>query len=375
MTLQLEHTETPQLAAARQLLAVGISVIPVRADGSKAPAVGWKEYQVRRASPDELEGWYPPGSTLGVGVVTGDGSGKLEMAEVEGRATDRIPQIAQLAQETGHSELWDRLCKGWLEQSPSGGWHWLYKVDWPEGTKTPGNMKIAFAANGEVLAETRGEGGYCIVAPTNGTVHASGNPWTLVTGGPGTIPVITPDEREDFHALLATMQPETATVVFNQPHGTPIQQTGRLTPGDDYENRTDWADILTPHGWTLVTQHDKTRHWRRPGKNIGMSATTGHNEQRDRLFVFTTSTEFDQETPYTKFGAYALLNHGGNYKAAAAALRQQGYGDPPPPLHGPIAPAGLAVAGAPAAVLEPAAAAPRGPPRVCRRRLLHLRHP
>src|SRR5262249_15239260 len=32
-------------------------------------------------------------------------------------------------------------------------------------------------------------------------------------------------------------------------------------------------------------------------------------------------------TPYNKFGAFALLNHGGDFKAAARDLAGQGYGD------------------------------------------------
>ncbi|WP_227469342.1 hypothetical protein, partial [Actinomyces sp. HMSC065F12] len=47
---------------------------------------------------------------------------------------------------------------------------------------------------------------------------------------------------------------------------------------------------------------------------------------RNRLYVFTTSTSFQPETPYTKFAAYALLNHGGDYQAAARQLAHDGYG-------------------------------------------------
>ncbi|WP_227469343.1 hypothetical protein, partial [Actinomyces sp. HMSC065F12] len=81
-------------------------------------------------------------------------------------------------------------------------------------------------------------------------------------------------------------------------------------PGDHYENTTTWNNILTPHGWTPVFTQGNTTYWRRPGKKTGISATTGHNTDRNRLYVFTTSTEFLPETPYTKFAAYALLNHG-----------------------------------------------------------------
>jgi len=109
---------------------------------------------------------------------------------------------------------------------------------------------------------------------------------------------------------------------------TPRATSLLATPGDEYEARTDWADILVPHGWQLSHRgYGTERHWTRPGKELrdGISATTGRANDRDRLYVFSTSTLFPSETPITKFGAYAMLNHGGDFKAAAVALVQE-YG-------------------------------------------------
>jgi hypothetical protein len=64
--------------------------------------------------------------------------------------------------------------------------------------------------------------------------------------------------------------------------------------------------------------------WRRPGKTEGSSATTRDD---GGLYVFSTSTEFEPEVPYSKFGALAVLEHGGDHSAAAAALRLAGYGE------------------------------------------------
>ncbi|AYN57327.1 DNA primase/polymerase [Arthrobacter phage Bridgette] len=318
------------LEAAKELAAAGLSVVPVMTDGTKRPDGGWKEYQTLRASTTKLHEWFAQGS-LGIGVVTGTISGNLELTEVEGRGADRLPEIAQLATDTGLGDLWARLCAGWLEQSPSGGWHWFYKISYPEGFKFPGNTKIAKAANKETVAETRAQGGYVIVAPSAGTVHPSGKPWVRVAGGPSTIPTITPDEREAFHALLGTLNeytPEVTQQAFSvtTPQRDPLEGT---TPGDDFENKTTWSDILQPAGWTKLFTSGRTTYWRRPGKTIGMSATTGNAEDRDRLYVFTSSTEFEQEVPYTKFGAYALLHHRGDHAAAASELRKKGHGSEP----------------------------------------------
>ncbi|AYN57851.1 DNA polymerase/primase [Arthrobacter phage Eileen] len=318
------------LEAAKELAAAGLSVVPVMTDGTKRPAGGWKEYQTLRASTTKLHEWFAQGNQ-GIGIITGTISGNLEMSEVEGRGADRLPEIAQLATDTGLADLWARLCAGWLEQSPSGGWHWFYKIAYPEGFKFPGNTKLAKAANKETLAETRSEGGFVVVAPSAGTVHPTGKPWVRVAGGPSTIPTITPDEREAFHALLGTLNeytPEVTQQAFSvtTTQRDPLEGT---TPGDDFENKTTWADILQPAGWTKLFTSGRTTYWRRPGKNIGMSATTGNAEDRDRLYVFTSSTEFEQETPYTKFGAYALLHHRGDHAAAASELRKKGHGSEP----------------------------------------------
>jgi P4 family phage/plasmid primase-like protien len=335
------------LPAVLQLADAGISVVPVIADGSKRPAVKWAEYQHTRPSRQQLHDWFTSTTTpYGIGVITGRISGNLEMLEIEGRGANQLTELADLATKTGIAELWTRICTGWLELSPSGGIHWFYRVQWADKQKPAGNQKVAtrpstateLATNPkqrkQVIAETRGEGGYTVAAPSNGTCHPTGKPWVRLAGGPDAIPVLTIDERETLHALLGTLHepdPEPPAQDTLTPH--PDTDPDGLRPGEDYENKTDWADILT--GWTLVHTAGTTRYWRRPGKNIGISATTGHAEDRDRLYVFTTSTEFDTETPYTKFGAYALLHHGGNHQEAASALRKKGHGDPLP-LERPI---------------------------------------
>ncbi|NJM11482.1 MAG: hypothetical protein HC889_06020 [Synechococcaceae cyanobacterium SM1_2_3] len=45
--------------------------------------------------------------------------------------------------------------------------------------------------------------------------------------------------------------------------------------------------------------------------------------------MWSSSTPFETEKPISKFAAYVILEHGGDFKAATKALRDQGYGDPP----------------------------------------------
>ncbi len=57
----------------------------------------------------------------------------------------------------------------------------------------------------------------------------------------------------------------------------------------------------------------------------GWSATINENGN-GVLYVHSTSTEFEARKAYTKFSAFAILEHGGDFSAAASELRKQGYG-------------------------------------------------
>ena len=141
------------LEVAQAYLAAGLSVIPIRADGSKKTSLTtWKEYQQRLAMPDEVRNWWgKPG--LGIAIVCGRISKGLEVLDFETQqifagwarlmvprwlpSLDRLPQI----------------------QTPSGGMHVYYRT-----AIIAGNTKLARDERGETLIETRGEGGY-VVAP------------------------------------------------------------------------------------------------------------------------------------------------------------------------------------------------------------------
>lgn len=328
---------------ARIWQAAGVSVIPILSNQTKRPAVQWSPYIARPPRIDEVQEWWGNGKPYGLALICGAVSGNLEMTEIEGRAmgSEAFIEILHQMDELGVGHIWDLLYgpEGFTETSPSGGIHFLYRISDHE---VPGNTKIAQKAVDEkgqrlCLAETRGHGGYVITAPTPGICHPSGEPWVLREGQYGVLPTITWQERNLFHEALRLALDEDPPSVSRAvvPSHSSLVITGGVrsettqSPGDDFEAHTDWAEILEPHGWQLESRHGRTRNWTRPGKDRrdGGSATTGRADDRDRLYVFSTSTGFEAEVPYTKFGAYALLNHGGDHHAAAQELVRLGFGE------------------------------------------------
>jgi hypothetical protein len=87
---------------------------------------------------------------------------------------------------------------------------------------------------------------------------------------------------------------------------------------------TSWAQVLGPHGWTCPDPDPDAdgARWRHPGATNSKSATIRYG----LLFVYSAATPFQPTEAgaprgYSRFRAYAVLEHGGDLRAAARALR------------------------------------------------------
>lgn len=287
--------------------------------GEKRPHGSWRQYQAEPAPIDHVVGMLNGDGTANLGVVLLPGQ---EAIDIEGRAVadGTWQKVLDAAKEVSLDELLQRVIDGYCETTPSGGLHLLW---WCNAAS--GNQKLASRprpdGGEDTLIETRGPGGFLVVAPSPG--------WEWQSGSPQTIAEITPEERDDLLALFRTVdervkQPDTS------PPAKPTANTTNdgLRPGDDFNNRATWEEILEPAGWTKVRTGSRGETWwRRPGKDRGWSATTNATGN-DTLHVHSTSTPFHTSpTSYSKFSAYALLHHGGDHAAAAAELATHGYGE------------------------------------------------
>lgn len=321
-----------------------LCVVPPMQDGSKMPDGAWKEFQQRLSSRSEIVAWYADTDRTGLGVVTGHVSGDLEVLDFDDEPT--YLAFRRRAEETGLLPLLERLEACYSEMTPKGGRHVLYRCP-----VIAGNQKLAKRPKRPeerrherdlvaTLIETRGEGGYIVLAPSHGGVHPSGRPYAQLAGSFATIATINPDERESILDLARSfdeMPKESGVVPPNVPPKmanasfNPVTWAGEdPRPGSDFNRRATWEEILGSEGWTAVYESGGVTYWRRPGKAVGVSATTNYGGS-DLLYVFTTSSVFDSEKSYSKFAARAVLCHGGDFSAAASDLSASGYGRPGEP--------------------------------------------
>jgi Bifunctional DNA primase/polymerase, N-terminal len=334
-TISQEHTLPKVLADAYRLVAAGVSVLPIKPDGSKAPALAsWKPYQSRPPTGDELRHWFQH-RPLGLGIIGGAVSGSLEILDFD------APEIF-----TPWSTLVEDRAPGLLArlpqvETPSDGRHVYYRC-----LTIAGNLKLAQrltnAGRPETLIETRGESGYAIVPPSPAACHPSNRPYVLRQGHLTKIPVITAQERaillNTARSFNAYVPPERVVV---GPRTPVARKTAGERPGDLFNRHAEWPDILEPRGWTRVRQRGEVTLWKRPGKQERSTSATTNYAEGDLLFVFSSNAyPFEPERAYDKFAAYTLLEHRGDFQAAARLLALKGYrrskpGERLPPLHDP----------------------------------------
>lgn len=267
--------------AARAAYAAGLTPIRARTDGTKAPLGTWRQHMERR--PDELivDTWFL--SHPNVGLVCG-GEGRLECLEFEGRMMPRLGEISQALAEAGLADDFTQWLRGYFEETPGGGCHILVRLD-GDGP-LPGNTKIAMSSAGETLIETRGEGGFVVVAPSGGPTHLSGRPWVLQRGGFDSICWTT---RETWDAVIDCLgQFDEAPP---SPDPAPPAPTRLRLVGDGWVDQAladlpPLGQVLEERGWSYVRTEPRGQLWRRPGKDHGHSARINSS---GRLHIFTSS--------------------------------------------------------------------------------------
>ncbi|MFH0908735.1 MAG: phage/plasmid primase, P4 family [bacterium] len=317
----------PLVDAARRYLAAGLCPLPARLADKRPAATAWTMFQTHPPTLAELDGLMGRPDADALCLVCGAVSGHLELLDfdAQGEAYQTWAELVE-AESPG---LVRRLI---LERSQNGGMHAVYRASSPVG----GNAKLAVKVitsptEGETLykgktykvhkagakleaypaiIETRGEGGIFLCAPSP--------KYTLVQGEFTAIPTITDAER----AVLIRCAKSLNERVEAQPLPANAANGNGDRPGDEFNRRGNLRAVLVAHGWTLAIP-GKNEHWRRPGKKDSWSATFNG----DVFYVFSSNAEpFAPDTGYSRFGAYALLAHGGDYKAAAKALGEQGFG-------------------------------------------------
>ena len=307
--------------AALDYLANGISVIPTGPD--KAPMLkGWKEYYGRLPTIEEVDSW---NWTHGVGLICGTVSENLLCLDLDAKNDPSGTLLRDYAEVLNsiYPGLLERLVS---ESTPSvnrktgevghPGRHLLFR--------TPNNMSskdYACSEENKVLIETRGEASYFVGSPSPG--------YEIKKGEIKFAPMLLAEEVE---AILSAAESLNKYVPEHKQIFTPTEkkkeQGKGITPFDEYDQKTtpqDMADILVSIGWEIKMRRGDVFMMLHPKATSKLSATINHIP--GRLWVFSTSTEFEIRKAYKPSQMFTALNYPGDFSSAARALYAKGFGD------------------------------------------------
>lgn len=339
----IDPTPMQTLRATQAYLDAGLSFLPIAADQTKQPAFEhlpsswgerhqchaktWKVFCQRQPTIDEIRSWFNPANQTpcGLAVIAGEVSGNLEILDLDNW---EIVQAYRGKLEVVAPGLFGRLVR---VKTPRPGMHLYYRCELIG--KSMKLARVPETINGrpqsKTLIETKGEGGYCLAPPSPRTCHPRQECYQFVSQRDlRYVPTITLAEREMLLETACSFDRwDTFQNQRRRDRGTTyVGPSGELRPGDDFDRRADWGEILQPHGWVYVGEGGESDYWRRPGKKEGVSATTNYAES-DLLYVFSTNAHpFEERTSYSKFAAYTQLEHDGDFCEAASELSQLGYG-------------------------------------------------
>lgn len=292
-------------------------------------AITWGQYKVKQPDWTTVAAWFARSDLATVGMILLTGSHAhpraaqaafLQILDLE--SADIWEQFQEACTYSGHADI---LYRCTIERTPSGGAHVGFLCPAIGDTQ-----KLPLArrrADNKILIELL-QHQCCTVAPTQircKPTHPAGVPYTLVQGSWAQPLTISPEQRRQLLALAASFNEVPRQVIHPAGRGIPGTRPGEVL--GERVDHTWWHDLLTRHGWKDVSRAGLARqgitYWQRPGKTGRQpSATLG--ACGPYFYCFTSNgAPFEPDRAYSPFGAYALLEHGGDFVQAANAVAQQ----------------------------------------------------
>ena len=275
----------------------GLKTLPVKEDKSPHGGVRWREDIPKDISLYE--------DAYGVAVACGSASGGLECLDFDNHFDDAQKTIKNFQ---GIIKDLFKQHKFPIETTPHGGFHLFFRCEKNEGNRKLANKKaIPLGGDKEKVSatiETRGEGGYVIVDPTEG--------YKFFYGSLENVPVISIEDRDRLIEAAMSLN-EYVEDKF------PIEEEKGNKPGDLFNRDPNCLEevknCLLKHEWTEV----KDKQWRRPDKKKGISATLGVAAE-NVFYVFSSNAHPFDVGGYSPFRVIGLLDYGGDFKRWAAEL-------------------------------------------------------
>ena len=287
---------------AYELYQSGLNVLPA-IKAQKRPVGCWKRYAESRHDFDAV---FPADLKFdAIAVVCGATSGGLEIIDFDQHAA-LYPQW--------RAAVNDIAADLPVESTQNGGKHVAFR-----SSGCGRNQKLATTGEGCAI-ETRGEGGICIIAPTDGYVLESGD-WRKV-------PVLSREERQAILDAARSLSSSPMPVETPPRPSAPLKAANSRPVGSsrkygesasDYMKRVQAGkESLKRAGWRFLYAVADWEYWERPGQPVA-GKPGGSFSIKDGFFHCFTSNgaPLEQDRNYSHLQLVAALDYDGDQSAAA----------------------------------------------------------
>lgn len=279
----------------------GYSVLPVSRE--KIPTIRkWGIFQTRPMSEDECEKYFK--DAWGIALLMGT---EKNLTAID---FDMKYDLTGLVFENYKKLIPPKLLKKmYVQTTKNKGYHFVFSCSKVEGNQKLASryttayekhetylkafnnpetrdkaIKIASNDSTRVLLETRGNGGYILIAPTDGYEHVYGK--------------IQEISEEEYDVLIEAAR--SLNEVKEPKKNIKLEKYDKwdLSPFEDYNQRGDVLSLLINNGWEEVESRGKDIPLKRPGGTATNRSAIFDTESR--VFnVFSTSTSLDINHGYT----------------------------------------------------------------------------
>jgi hypothetical protein len=301
--------DSPVYLAAKDLIANGMQVIPLE-KGKKGPANTIKQVYEIISKPIHASNmdFFFKDREVDLGIIMDH---NMEFIDVDPKNKPGVAQSFLHALQSGWPELYDKLV---IDFTPSGGCHVIYRSEVIGGKSSIAKVKASPNPLTIIERISRHNKQYIKISPSEGYELKQHNPFE--------IPFITAEERNFISAIAAS---------FNEiivPEVKKAEAIREDSPWVVFNSTHDWKwmrNELVDKNWTVYADRENKVLVKRPGDSSQQYSGIIYKDT-NTLFLFTSSSEFANEKPYSAFGVYAMFYHETNIGAAMRQLASEGCG-------------------------------------------------
>jgi hypothetical protein len=320
--MQSVTTPAQLLEDALELISLGYKIVPCNAAKEPVERLKGKKGNINklRAKPlnaSNIEYYLSGGDATCLSIFTGDNHEALDI-EAKNDLTGKLKGQILTAIRYAIPDKYDQLV---IFTTPSAsGLHIHYLAEQIGGKQT---LAKRYATNEErargerelILAESFGEGVHIVTI---------GEGRELIQGSLADMPMLTAEERATVIAIVRSFDQVT------QPELKGLANSQRNAADAPWvifnrEHKYEWMlDVLCKSGFSLVSEDEDRVYILRNGSNARISGSIW--KASNILYLFSTSTIFEANKPYSAFGVHCQLNYDGKVHDCAKDLADQGIG-------------------------------------------------